>query len=178
MQIQAILANSLMDETYKQTLRKIFRIMDTSGDGKIDKSELKEGFDIIIEKDFINDEQAQEIINNLDVDWNQNNDKPEMEFSEFLYGCVDTSADSFLRYCEEAYLKFFDNGQETVDVNELTGILCQERLLGTKSIDLMIEKMDFTKNGSIQYFEFYDVLIEALQPKYQNGNPVTLKKIE
>lgn len=34
-----------MDETYKQTLRKIFRIMDTSGDGKIDKSELKEGFD-------------------------------------------------------------------------------------------------------------------------------------
>ena len=73
-----------MDETYKQTLRKIFRIMDTSGDGKIDKSELKEGFSIIIKKDYIDDDQAQAIINNLDVDWNQNNDKPEMEFSEFL----------------------------------------------------------------------------------------------
>ena len=98
-----------------------------------------------------------------------------MDFSEFLYGCVDTSEKSFLSYCEVAYLKFFDNGQETVDVNELTGILCQERLLSAKSIDLMIEEMDSTKNGSIQYFEFFEVLIKALNPKNQYGEKVSVK---
>lgn len=47
-QIQSIIANALMSDSYKQTLRKIFRIMDTSGDGKIDHTELMEGYNKIV----------------------------------------------------------------------------------------------------------------------------------
>ena len=48
-----------MKEEYKQTLRKIFRIMDTSGDGKIDAEELKNGFDKIFDKkDYVTEAKA------------------------------------------------------------------------------------------------------------------------
>ena len=141
--------------------------MDTSGDGKIDNGELRQGFEKIVDPvDRIDDRTAQNIIDKLDMNQALDENMPsmsgeaaQMEFSEFLYGCVDTRPDAFLEYCRAAYTKFFDNGQETIDVNELTGILCQERLISAQSIEIMIEEMDVTNNGSIQYFEFYEVLI-------------------
>ena len=106
------------------------------------------------------------------MNWNgqDENYKAEMEFTEFLMGCVDTQKDAFLKYCVEAYTKFFNNGQESIDTNELSGILCQERLITEQSINLMLEEMDNTKNGSIQYFEFYEVLIRALRPVDPENN--------
>ena len=110
---------------------------------------------------------------------NDENYKAEMEFTEYLMGCVDTQKDALLSYCVIAYTKFFDNGQESIDTNELSGILCQERLITEQSINLMLEEMDNTKNGSIQYFEFYEVLIRALRPEDPlTGEEVTLDMIE
>jgi Ca2+-binding EF-hand superfamily protein len=95
--------------------------MDTSGDGHIGPDELVNGYNRILNKGpELDEQQAEEIISRIRCD---ENDK-ELAYPEFLIGCVDTSYDRFLDYCEKAYEKFFDNGQESIDSNELTGILC------------------------------------------------------
>lgn len=179
----ALISNTLLDDTHKQTLHKIFRIMDTSGDGQIGADELYDGYNEIIGDNHLSEEKAHQIV--MWIDQHQNGQpKGFIDYSDFKIGCVDVTRQKFLKYCEVAYEKFFDNGQESIDTNELTGILCQEKLLKEKSIKGIVGRMDDNNNGSIQYFEFFDALIQAIGPNgfrtsYDNPElvPLTTKHI-
>lgn len=54
----AMIAHMFLDNKQKQTLKKIFKIMDKSGDGQLQADELKMGFKAIFKKtDDIGDEE-------------------------------------------------------------------------------------------------------------------------
>ena len=107
----SIIANFLFLD--KPILLNIFRIMDESGDGKLGIEELKFGFKEILggEEGFKTNADLQSIMDNVDQDGNDF-----IDYSDFLIASIDYSEDSFLKYCEIAYEKYFDNSQESIDV--------------------------------------------------------------
>lgn len=95
--------------------------MDKSGDGRLEMSELKAGFETIFENlddeevseifgDGVNkavlfDDQAiEEIIKNVDIDGNNF-----VDYNDFLLASIDLSKESFTEYLKEAYSLLFSN---------------------------------------------------------------------
>jgi len=61
----SIIASKLLGDDQKNTLQKIFKIMDGTGDGKLGKEEIQIGFKQILNQD-ISAEDCMKIINNVD----------------------------------------------------------------------------------------------------------------
>ena len=126
--ILSLISHMLMDEDQLVTIQKLFNTMDKSGEGTLDKDELKMGFENICEyhegdekfhsmsgdKDKyieligslkkIDEQRVEMIIKSTDID-----DNGKMDFMDFMMAAVDLSEDQFLKYCESAYEIFFNN---------------------------------------------------------------------
>jgi Ca2+-binding EF-hand superfamily protein len=130
--------------------------MDESGDGQLGADELKNGFKWILGKDM-DDEKLNEIVAQVDgkvgvVDKQGNR---YIDYSDFLIASIDYSEHQFYQYCEKAYELYFNNSLESIDVQELVDIFCQEKLLSHDLIEFYIKKIDADGNGNIEKDEFF-----------------------
>jgi len=120
--------------------------MDFSGDGQLEGPELKKGFGYVFNhKDDIDqngnslykkdwtDEELEHIINNVDHDENGH-----LEWRDFLMASVDLSQDSFKKYCERAFERFFVNETRSMTTSELYEKLCNENIFKREYITEII----------------------------------------
>lgn len=77
----SFIASQLITKNEKENLALIFKELDTNGDGKLSKEEVKDGYSKYL-GDF-NEEQIENIFNNLDFDHSGF-----LDFSEFIVGCT------------------------------------------------------------------------------------------
>ena len=111
----------LVDKKQKRNIQKVYKIMDNSGDGRLEKDELKIGFEKIfanleddevseifgdgVNKEALFDDGAiEEIIQNVDIDGNNH-----VDYNDFLLASIDLSKESFIEYLKEAYKLLFSN---------------------------------------------------------------------
>ena len=59
----------LIKKQHRQTILKIFKIMDDSGDGQLGKEEIQTGFQLLLGED-LSAAQVDEIMRNVDLDGN------------------------------------------------------------------------------------------------------------
>mmetsp|Transcript_5481 Transcript_5481/g.8553 ORF Transcript_5481/g.8553 Transcript_5481/m.8553 type:complete len:288 (+) Transcript_5481:504-1367(+) len=81
----AIIANLLIKEKHKQTIQKVFKVMDSSGDGMLGPEEIQEGYEAIMGEQ-LSDEELNGIFSNVDQDGNGN-----IDYMDFLVASIDFS---------------------------------------------------------------------------------------
>ena len=74
----AFIASQLLSKQERENIDKVFRAMDTNGDGKLDKAEIKAGYAEFFGK-TISDEEVDEMFAKVDVD-----DSGAIDYSEFV----------------------------------------------------------------------------------------------
>lgn len=153
----ALIAHLFLDNRQKLTLRKIFKIMDFSGDGQLEADELRNGFSYIFNheddvdlygnslyKKEWSDEELSHIINNVDHDENGH-----LEWRDFLMASVDLTQDAFKKYCERAFERFFTNDTTSMQTSELYELLCNENIFRREYIQEIIDMFDQDASDSI-----------------------------
>lgn len=163
--------------------------MDFSGDGQLEADELRTGFNYIFDneqdldmngkslfKKEWTDEDLETIINNVDHDENGH-----LEWRDFLMASVDLTQDSFKKYCERAYERFFTNETSSMQTSELFELLCKENIFRREYIQEIIELFDQDASDSIQYEELVGVFIDSLTSDIStspDGQALTYADIE
>lgn len=133
--------------------------MDDSGDGKLEAEELQCGFSNIfkgtgekdnknryIEREW-NKSELNAIISKVDRDANGY-----LDYKDFLMASIDLSKDAFLKYCERAFERFFQNNEErTMSMSDLYDILCKENVFPRSFIQVILQLFDEDGSDSISF---------------------------
>lgn len=82
---------------------------------------------------------------------------------------VDLTQDSFKKYCERAYERFFTNETSSMQTSELFELLCKENIFRREYIQEIIELFDQDASDSIQYEELVGVFIDNLSTDISTG---------
>lgn len=89
---------------------------------------------------------------------------------------VDLTQDSFKKYCERAFERFFTNETTSMHTSELYERLCNENIFRREYIQEIIELFDQDASDTIQYEELVGVFIDNLGSDI--SPPVTYADIE
>lgn len=139
-----------------RNIRKHFKDIDTNGDGVISKCEL-----INVVKSLspdVTDENLQILVSNLDI-----NDNGNIDYTEFLTGCLLRKSFSNSGYLESAFKHFDKDESGFITATEVREVLNGEDIvhkLSTNDIDLMIAEIDKNRDGCIDYREFIDMMAQ------------------
>ena len=143
-----MIAHLLLELKHKATLKKIFKIMDDSGDGELQTVELRYGFQKVFNEPSDNDvdergnrlcgknwtdEELNMIIRQVD-----HNEDGKLTFRDFLMASVDLTQESFKKYCERAFERFFTNETNSLPTNELYEILCKDNIFRPELVKSII----------------------------------------
>lgn len=90
-----------------------------------------------------------------------------MDYRDFLMTSVDLTKESFLKYCERAFERFFTNETNSMPTNELYDLLCKENIFRRALVQQIIDMFDEDGSDSIQFEELVDVFLKYL------GNEIT-----
>ena len=134
---------------------KLFNLIDTDHDGKINENDLYEGLKISIKKDNL-ENICHEIFTNIDL-----NNKTYVEYEEFVRGAVEK--DKFLDdYVLKFAFRFFDkDGNVEVDYREIEETFKQNIVDKNKlheCLKKIIDEVDSDKDGKISYYEFCNAM--------------------
>lgn len=158
--------------------------MDESGDGELQTNELRNGFKEIFNSPNENDkdEKGQRL---YQKSWSDaelaafikqvdHNDDGLLTFRDFLMASVDLTLDSFKKYCERAFERFFTNETNSMPTNELYEILCKDNIFAPVLVKNIIKLFDDDGSDSIQYQEFVEQFLKILgEDIEQTDEPIT-----
>ena len=147
----------LIKKQHRQTILKIFKIMDDSGDGQLGKEEIQTGFQLLLGEE-LSAAQVDEIMRNVDLDGNQY-----IDYLDFLIASVDFSRAAFLGYCKEAYRVFFNRSEEPLDRQEFSELLCQGKFIKEELIKQTLDQIDQDESGTISFSELVESFIQNLR---------------
>lgn len=179
-----MIAHLLLDQKQKTVLKKIFKIMDASGDGELESDELRKGFTAIFDSPNDRDEKGNQL---MDRDWSDeelgaiiqkvdHNDNGFLDYRDFLMASVDLSKEAFLKYCERAFERFFTNDTMSLQTNKLYEILCEENIFRRELVQIIINLFDEDGSDSIQFKELIDALLKHLGEDIVGG--ITYREVE
>lgn len=163
----AMIAHLLLDQKHKTTLKKIFKIMDSSGDGQLEAPELRQGFKRVFNNPSDVDEKGNKLCNKAWTDAELNGiianvDHDEngfLDYRDFLMASVDLTKESFFRYCERAFERFFTNEAIAMPTNELYEILCKENIFRQALVEQILDIFDKDGSDTITFKEMVEEFI-------------------
>lgn len=132
-----------------EELKKIFRSLNVSGDGRLTYKELKDGF-VKIYGENLSDNEVNSIIEQVDQDANGF-----IEYEEFLRVSLSRKALVSENYLQLAFQKFDLNNDGKISKEELIEVL------GTRDyeyVDNLLQTIDNNKDGFISYNEFNQMM--------------------
>lgn len=139
-----------------KSLKKMFKEMDTSGDGRLTYDELRKGFEKIIGQQ-ITDVELEKIITDIDQDNNGF-----IEYEEFLRVALNKNTLLSQKNLKLAFDNFDENGDGSLSINEI------KKVLGTSNNEYMaelIKRIDANGDGEISFDEFSDLMNSIVRHK-------------
>ena len=136
---------------------KLFNSLDMDHDGKLDKTELINGF-----MKYLNLSQSDAINKINDIFINIDSDKNGLISSEeFIRGCISPDIFYSTNYLKVAFDYFDKNRDGNVSINEMEEIFGQNSKLGPQAkmkLESLFNQIDINKDGFISFDEFCDVI--------------------
>ncbi len=150
-----------------KSLKKMFKAMDVSGDGRLSYDELRDGFEKIM-GESITDVELEKIISDIDQDRNGF-----IEYEEFLRVALNKNTLLSQKNLKLAFDNFDENGDGMLSANEI------KKVLGTSNneyFDELIKKIDMNGDGEISFDEFSDLMNTIIKVKMPKSKQTTQKE--
>ena len=125
------IAANLMSKKEKEQIDKVFRAMDISGNGKLAKEEIREGFEKYYTRDDYTSDNFEQIFDEIDAD-----KSGEVEYSEFLVASLTEKNLRSNNKVEQAFRLFDKDGGGSISVEEI-----EEVLEGTGIDDAILQEV-------------------------------------
>ena len=136
----------LLGNQQKLVLQKVFRIMDTSGDGGLGAEEIAYGYRRLFKgatlaEKFGSEEAANEVLQKVLKRIDKNADGV-INFKEFLMGSIHLSPLHFQRYLERAFERLFNNPIQSIEKMAFMDRLCVDNVMPQKTLEAFFEAID------------------------------------
>ena len=109
----AFIASQLLSKNEKEQIDKVFRAMDTDGNGKLDKKEIKAGYAEYFGKSM-SDEEIDKMFDAIDADGSG-----EIEYSEFVVASMNEKTILSNNKLQSAFKMFDKDGGGSISTDEI-----------------------------------------------------------
>jgi calcium-dependent protein kinase len=141
----------------KEDIDKVFRAMDANGDGKLSKSEIKNGYLEYFGKS-LTDEQIDDMFAQVDADGNG-----EIDYSEFVVATMNEKNLLSNNKLHTAFKMFDKDGGGSISTDEIKQVLSFGQNLDEAVVQQIIEQVDKNGDGEISYEEFAAMMLKNIQ---------------
>merc|ERR1712023_185461 len=131
--------------------------MDTNGDGKLDKAEIKAGYAEFFGK-TISDEEVDQMFAKVDVD-----DSGAIDYSEFVVASMNEKNLLSNNKLQSAFKMFDKDGGGSISTDEIKQVHSFGQKLDEAVVQSIIEQVDKNDDGEISYEEFAAMMLKNIQ---------------
>ena len=131
--------------------------MDTNGDGKLDKAEIKAGYAEFFVK-TISDEEVDEMFAKVDVD-----DSGAIDYSEFVVASMNEKNLLSNNTLQSAFKMFDKDGGGSISTDEIRQVLSFGQNLEESVVNDIIAQVDANGDGEISFDEFAEMMLKTVQ---------------
>ena len=152
----SFIASQLATKNEKENIYKIFKNIDTDGDGTLSKEELIAGFSMIYGSEVENVEaEVDKIMKQVDID-----NSGHIDYSEFVAATMDEHLILSKQKLRAAFEIFDIDGSGTIDATELKTILGKSTNYDKNTWKEIIKEADQNGDGVIDFDEFCDMMLK------------------
>ena len=150
----AFLVHNLPETKSSQTILKLFRYFNKSGNCELSKEELKKGL-----KEFKAEEEIEEKLDNIFKELDGDNNGY-IEFEEFLRACIDKKEILNKEYLNYAF-KFLDKQNRKILTPEqiIDAFFVEKNNPLKETLNKILKSNDYDKNGLINFEEFQNIIL-------------------
>ena len=153
----AFIASQLLSKSQKKKFDKIYRAMDTNGDGYLSRDEIRQGYQQFYEKQ-LEPEEIDEIISKADFD---NNGK--ISYSEFIVATMDKGELLQKSNLRAAFDLFDTDHSGFISKREIVKVLTFGARMDESKIKKVMQEIDIDNDGQISYEEFCQMMLEKIE---------------
>ena len=152
------IASQLMDKEEKEKIDDVFRAIDYNNDGTLNREEVKRGYEQFFDRK-LTDEEIDKIFQHVDT-----SGSGELEYSQFLFGALDTKDLLSSDNLKKAFSIFDKDGSGDISLEELEIMLAMdssqpENSKDRKTLNKYIAQVDKDGDGKISYEEFVQMAL-------------------
>ena len=153
----AFIASQLLSKQERESIDKVFRAMDTNGDGKLDKKEIKNGYLEYFGK-TMSDEEIDEMFDKVDVDGSG-----AIDYSEFVVASMNEKNLLSNNKLQSAFKMFDKDGGGSISTDEIKQVLSFGQNLEESVVNDIIKQVDANGDGEISFDEFAEMMLKNIQ---------------
>ena len=131
--------------------------MDTNGDGKLSKDEIKAGYAEYFGRN-LSDDEIDEMFAKVDADGSG-----EIEYSEFVVATLNEQSILSNNKLQTAFRMFDKDGGGSISKEEIKTILSFGQTLEPEMIDQIMLQVDANGDGEISFEEFQEMMLENIK---------------
>jgi calcium-dependent protein kinase len=149
------IGSQLISKSEKEKIGKIFKALDSNGDGKLSKEEIMNGYEEHFGK-LLDENEVDELFNTVDTDKNGY-----IEYSEFIVASMSSKKNMSEEKLTAAFKLFDTDGNGTISADELKHVLSSSNKISDAAIDEILNQADENKDGEINFEEFCKLMSEV-----------------
>lgn len=148
----AYIGSQLISKSEKEKLGKIFKALDTNGDGKLSKAEIHDGYEEHFGK-LLNEDELDQLFNDVDTD-----KSGFIDYSEFIVATMSSKKNLSEEKLTAAFKLFDSDGNGTISKDELTQVLSTSHQIAPETIEEILKQADENDDGEIEFSEFCNLM--------------------
>lgn len=147
----------MLSKNEKEQIDKVFRAMDTNGDGMLSKEEIKNGYAEFFGRS-LNDNEIDEMFDKVDTD-----KSGAIDYSEFVVATMNEKNLLSNNKLQTAFKMFDKDGGGTISTDEIKQVLSFGQSLDEEVIQQIIQQVDANGDGEISFDEFAQMMLKNIE---------------
>lgn len=142
------IGSQLISKSEKEKLGKIFKALDTNGDGQLSKDEIMNGYEEHFGK-LLNEDEVDQLF--LDVDTDKSGF---IDYSEFIVATMSSKKNMSEEKLTAAFKLFDTDNSGTISSQELKEVLTSSGHISDETIEQILKQADENDDNEIDFSEF------------------------
>ena len=149
------IGSQLISKSEKEKLGKIFKSLDTNGDGKLSKDEIMNGYEEHFGK-LLNEDEVDKLFDDVDTD-----QSGFIDYSEFIVATMSQKKNLSEEKLTAAFKLFDTDGNGTISPTELKQVLSSSGKITDEAIEEILKQADKNNDGEIEFDEFCKLMAQV-----------------